>query len=186
MKIGFLAPVNGIKQYGTIYQAIVNFLDKKGHEVIHPLSFSLAMVNTWTEKERHAFFEDYHAKLNKTDLIIAECSYPCISMGYEIANAVQQGKEVIILKTKDQDVFTKNFDPLHMKKNVYIYEYNSYNMLEIIAEALSFNPNQKYKKYNILFTPEMIAKLDQIARKKSLPKSVYIRLLLEKGLASEE
>lgn len=30
MKIGFLAPINGMTEYGTVYDAIVAFLTKKG------------------------------------------------------------------------------------------------------------------------------------------------------------
>lgn len=161
------------------------FLRKKGHDVIHPLSFNTSMVQTWNNEERNASLTDYYAKIQKADVIIAECSYPCVSLGYEIANAIQQGKEVIILKAKAIDVATKLFEFLSMKKNIYIYEYQAYNLHDILTEAISFNPNQKYKKYNILFTPEMIAKLNDIAKKKNLPKSVYIRQLVEKGLATD-
>jgi hypothetical protein len=163
----------------------VAFLNKKGHEVIHPLSFNEAMIHTWTLRERNNFFEDYYTRVKKCDLVIAECSYPCISMGFEIANAIQQGKEVIILKTKDEPL-SKNFGSLYTKKNIYIYEYQSYNLHDIIEEAISFNPNQKYKKYNILFTTDMVTKLNEIARRRNVPKSVYIRQLLEQGLAADE
>jgi nucleoside 2-deoxyribosyltransferase len=168
MKIGFLAPINGIKEYGTIYHAIVNFLAKKGHEVVHPMNFNLSMVNTWTTKERIAFFEDYYKRVNKSDLIIAECSYSCASIGYEIANAIQKGKEVIVLKTKDTDKIMKNFNPLYTKRNVYVFEYNSYNLQEVLKEALSINHNLSSNKNRILITPEMVAKHNEIAKRKSL------------------
>lgn len=186
MRIGFLAPVNGVEEYGVIYRSIVAFLVKKGHDVIHPLSFNDSMLSTWTQDECHHFFQEYFTQVNKCDLVIAECSYPCISIGYEIANATQQGKEVIILKTKATAQTKKSHDFLYRKKNISIYEYNAFNLKNVIQEALTCNSNQKYVKYNILFPPEMVAKLNDIARKKNLPKSVYIRQLLEKGLASDE
>jgi len=36
-----------------------------------------------------------------------------------------------------------------------------------------------------LFSPEIIAKLNTISKKKNVPKSVYIRQLIEDDLASE-
>lgn len=186
MKIGFMIPVLGLKQYGDVYLSIVRFLEKKGHEVIHPLSVTEEQLLSWTPKQREFFFSDYYTKVNKSESIIAECSYPCINMGFEIANLIQQGKEIIILKAKNAQLSLKDFDPLYNNKNIYLYEYHLHNLIETVDEALSFNPSQKYKKYNILFTPTMVAKLDQIAKKKQLPKSVYIRQLLEKGLASDD
>jgi hypothetical protein len=186
MKIGFLAPINGLKQYGDVYLSIVSFLDKKGHDVIHPLSVNETILLNWNSQQRDDFFIDYYSRVNKCDLLLAECSFPCINMGYEIANAIQQGKEIIILKAKDAEMSLQNFDPMYSKKNIYIYEYLKHNLQETLEEAIAFNPSQKYKKYNILFTPHMVAKLNEIAKKKNLPKSVYIRQLLEKGLSIEE
>lgn len=186
MKIGFLVPINGLKQYGDVYLSIVAFLDKKGHDVTHPLSVNEATLLSWSPRKRDAFFIDYYARVNKCELLIAECSFPCINMGYEIANAIQQGKEIVILKAKDAELSLRNFDPLYTKKNIYIFEYEKHTLRKTLEAAIAFNPCQKYKKYNILFTPLMVAKLNEIAKKKNLHKSVYIRQLLEKGLATEE
>lgn len=186
MKIGFLAPIQGSNQYGDVYLSIVSFLEKKGHDVVHPLGVTEDTIQVWNSSKRDAFFKDYYQRASKSDLILAECSFPCITTGFEIAGAIQQGKDIVILKAKDADLSLKNFDPMYSKKNIYIYEYQKYNLLETLQEAIDFNPCQKYKKYNILFTPNMVAKLNQIAKKKNLPKSVYIRQLLEKGLAAEE
>jgi hypothetical protein len=176
MKIGFLAPINGIKEYGTIYQAIVRYLTQKGHDVVHPLDFNLSMLNTWNTKERAAFFDDYYTRVNNSDLIIAECSYSCASIGYEIASAIQKRIEVIVLKKKESDKFLKNFSPLFMKKNVYVFEYNSYNMHDIIKEALTIELHTADKKDRIIITPAMVAKHNEISKR----KSYYTRKPLKK------
>ena len=65
MKIGFLAPINGLKQYGDVYLSIVPFLAKKGHEVVHPLSVNKVTLLSWSPQKRDAFFMDYYARVNK-------------------------------------------------------------------------------------------------------------------------
>jgi hypothetical protein len=167
MKIGFLAPINGFKDYGTIYKAIVKFLIKNGHDVIHPLEFNLSMLNSWSKKERITFFEEYYEKVNNSDLIVAECSYSCVSMGFELAKAIKKGKEVIVLKTKESNKIAKKFTPLYQQKNIHTFEYDSFNVNEILGEALAYNHNFEHRHINRLFTPEMIAKHDRLTGKNS-------------------
>ena len=161
MKIAFLASQEKNSQFQQIYPLIIHYLQQKGHNVVR------------------------NTDIKTCDMIIAECSTPCITVGYEIAGALQQGKEIIVLKHKNALTQFMPLDPLH-HKNIYLYEYTDYDLITILHEAIAFNPSQKFKKYNILFPTDMVTKLNDIAKKKNLPKSVYIRQLLEKGLASEE
>jgi 2'-deoxynucleoside 5'-phosphate N-hydrolase len=185
MKIAFLAPIEATTQYKQQYTAIIEYLTKVGHSVVHALSVTSETLGSWTEEQRAEYFSAFYTKIVKCDLIIAECSYPSVHVGFEISYAIQQGKEIIMLKSKDSlpDVMTS--DQLNLNKNIYIYEYERENLFAIIREALECNPIKKYQKYNVLFPTEMVNKLNQISKKKNLPKSVYIRQLLEKGLAME-
>lgn len=162
MKIAFLTSRECGKQFQQIYALITEYLQQKGHSVLR------------------------NGDSKTCDMIIAECSTPCISIGYEIANALQQGKEVIILKHKNASTQLLPQDSLYTHKNIYLYEYTDFDLLSILKEAIAYNPSQKFKKYNILFPTAMVTKLNNIAKKKNLPKSVYIRQLLEKGLATED
>lgn len=164
MKITFLTSTSHTSPYKENYSIIINYLTLRDHNV----------------------FTNFYDSIRKSDLVIAECSYPSINIGYEIAYALQHEKEVIILKSNDSDSQITNSDLPHSHKNAHIYTYNKYNILSTLKNALEYNSPKKYKKFNVLFSPTMIAKLNHISQKKNLPKSVYIRGLIEKSLALEE
>lgn len=186
MRIAFLAPIETTLQYKQRYTAIVEYLNKAGHTVVHALSVTSETLSTWNEQQRSEYFNSFYAKLGKCDMVIAECSYPSVDVGFEISYAIQQGKEVIVLKQKNAATDVLTSDQLNLNKNMVIYEYTSETLFRIIKEALECNPIKRFQKYNVLFPTDMANKLNEIAKKKNLPKSVYIRQLLEKGLAAED
>jgi hypothetical protein len=180
MKIAFLAPIETASPNRKQHIAIVDYLTKAGHSVDHALSVTAETLSVWDEEKRAEYFSAFYSRIGKCDIVIAECTYPSVHVGFEISHAIQQGKEVIVLKAKNAipDVMTS--DQLNLNKNMYIYEYTPDTLFSMIKEALECN-----QKYNVLFPTEMVNKLNEISKKKNLPKSVYIRQLLEKGLAAE-
>ncbi len=185
MKIAFLAPLEIDVQRKQELTHIIDFLTSSDHTVTHALSVTANTLVTWTAEKRNEYFNTFYKKLGKCDIVIAECTFPSVHVGFEISNAIQQGKEIIMLKSKDALPDVLISDQLNLHKNIYIYEYTEETLFKILKEALVCNPIQKYKKYNVLFPTEMVNKLNIISKKKNLPKSVYIRQLVEKGLATE-
>lgn len=186
MKIAFLAPIQASTEYKQRYTFIIDYLLKSGHSVIHALSVSETTLAAWDQEKRDEYFQTFYTKIGKCDMVIAECSLPSVHVGYEISSAMQQGKEVIVLKLQNDKPTLQPLDPLYMHKNIFMYDYTLDNLLSTIKMALEYNPCQKFKKYNILFPTDMVTRLNDIAKRKNLPKSVYIRQLLEQGLKTEE
>jgi len=160
MKIAFLTSTSAPTPYKEYYITIINYLTRQGHNISH--------------------------SIKESDLVIAECSSPSINIGYEISHALQEEKEIIILKSKESGISFTISDPLFNDRNICIYEYDKNNLLSILKEALEYNTPKKYQKFNVLFSPQMVAKLNLISKKKNLPKSVYIRDLIEKSLTLED
>lgn len=160
MKITVLASISAPTPYKEYYTAIINYLARQGHNISH--------------------------SIKESDLVIAGCSFPSINIEYEISHALQEEKEVIILKSKESGISFKISDPLFNDKNICIYEYEKNNLLSVLKESLEYNTPKKYQKFNVLFSPQMVAKLNLISKKKNLPKSVYIRELIEKSLTLED
>lgn len=185
MKIAFLASIYATLPYKEHYFAIIDYLSKHGHSVSHLLSVGQTFTG-WSQEKKEDLLTNFYKSIRQCDLAIAECSFPSINIGYEISHAIQHEKEIIILKSIDKDLPAVISDTLYSDKNPYIYEYNKNTLFPILKEALQFNAPKKYKKFNVLFTPNMTAKLNLISKKKNLPKSVYIRQLIEKNLAMEE
>src|SRR5438046_204 len=137
MEVAFLASIRGTKQYGEYYSKIISFLTKKkGYIVNHIFSVTDDTLLNWSQQKRDQFFQNFYKKVNKSNLVIAECSFPCINLGYEISNVIQQGKEVIILKSSETDLSLMKIDPIYSNKNVYIYEYDQTSLLSVLQEAL--------------------------------------------------
>lgn len=186
MKISFLASTSAPTPYTEYYSDIINYLTRQGHLVNHLLSFTEKTIGDWDKEKRENAFINFYKSIRESELAIAECSFPSFNVGYEISHALQHEKEVIILRSTDSGIPVTSYDLLYSDKKVCIYEYNKNNLLSIIHEALEFNTPKRYIKFNILFSPTMIARLNLISKKKNLPKSVYIRELIEKSLALED
>lgn len=163
MKISFLTSTSAPTPYKEYYSVIINYLIRRGHSVSHILSMN--------EKKEDLFF-NFYKDIRESDLVIAECSFPSINIGYEISLSLQEEKEVIILKSKESGISFKISDPLFNDKNICIYEYDKNNLFSVLKEALGYNTPKKYRKFNVLFSPAMVAKLNHISKKKNLPKSV--------------
>lgn len=186
MRIAFLAPIQASLPYKQRYTTIIDYLIRQTHSVVHALSVSETTLATWNPEKRDEYFQNFYAKIGKCDLVIAECSIASVHVGYEISSAIQQGKEVIVLRSQEDKQALPLLDPLYLHKNIFTYEYRLDNLLSTVKMALEYNPAQKFKKYNILFPTDMVIRLNDIAKRKNLPKSVYIRQLLEEGLKTEE
>ena len=185
MKIALLVSVKEARQYTGQHTTILNILTKQGHIVSHMLAVTEEILDSWSLQKRKAFYYNFYKEINKSDLIVAECSFPSLTIGYEISNAIQQGKDVIILKSDSASIGISANDPLYLHKNIYVYEYTTNSLKQVLTEALQLTNNESHKKFNILLPIPMVTKLNKISKQKSLPKSVYIRSLIEQGLAQE-
>ncbi len=186
MKIAFLTSTSAPTPYREYYSIIINYLIRKGYNVSHTLLITQELIDGLDKERRENIFFNFYKDIKESDLVIAECSIPSTNIGYEISHALQNEKEVIILKSTEENIKSSSDDFLYYDKKVTIYEYNKNNLLSTLKEALEFNTPPKYKKFNVLFTPNMVAKLNLVSKKKNLPKSVYIRELIEKSLILEE
>jgi hypothetical protein len=186
VKIAFLAPIYATVPYRGNYSSIIDYLAKQGHSVNHLLSITQQALASYNQENKDKLILNFHKNIRQCDLAIAECSIPSINVGYEISLAIHHEKEVIILKSIEPETAVTSSNLLCPDKNAYIYEYNKTNLISTLKEALQFIAPKKHKKFNLLFTPAMTDRLNYISRKKNLPKSVYIRQLIEENLALEE
>lgn len=183
MKISFAASIRGKKQYNKNYQAAIDYLTNDGHLVYHTLSLSEEKLLSLTVSQRTKIFQNFYKCINKSDLLIAECSFPSINVAYEISYAIQQGKPVIVLHLKNNDgAILELRDPIFSSENISVYEYTEKNLIHVLKSALEYLQPQLDKRFTIILSPSIMARLDNISKKKKIPKAVYIRQLIEKDL----
>ncbi len=186
MKIGLIASLRGKDSYHLHYKTIIDHLTKKGHEVEHMLHMFEKDVLAMDSVIREKFFQDFYNRLEHTDLVIAECSFPSMNVGYGVAYLIQRGKSVIVMYLHGTDgykfgvsTFTGSLD------NVTVNAYRDDTLKETLDYAVSTMALKLDKRFTIIFPAHLMNRLEDISRKKKIPKAVYIRNLIEKQLAKE-
>ena len=186
MKIGILASHRGQNQYKDQYNAVIQFLEKKGHTLVHSMDTSLDSLILLNYVERERKFYDFFQELEQCDVVIGECSIQSTYVGFGLAYLRQKGKPIIIISQKGSGgQYATKGEVYSEMENMMVTEYEPFNMLSIIDDAISFMQERLDKRFTMIFPANLMAKLESMSKKKRLPKAVYIRQLLEDRLATE-
>lgn len=187
MKIGFLTSHRGQKQYEKDYRAIIAYFEKKGNEVIHSMDTTLEQLLAVNYAQREAILMKFYQKLEDCDVIFAECSVQSTQLGFGISYVRAKGKPVVMLYRKENapDFYLQG-EIYSSIENVLAYEYDSSELSRVLDEALAYVSEHLDKRFTIIFPSQLLLKVEEVSRKKKLPKSVYIRQLIEKDLATQE
>jgi 2'-deoxynucleoside 5'-phosphate N-hydrolase len=97
MKIYFSCSISGGRQDQPLYQAMVEFLQARGQEVLTAQLASAEVSGPESGLDARAVYERDTRWLRESDVLIAEVSTPSHGVGYEIAMAEGLGKPVLCL-----------------------------------------------------------------------------------------
>lgn len=94
MKVYFAGSIRGGRQDAELYRKVIAVL-KERHQVLteHVGDLSLSTVE---DKGDKAIYEQDTAWLRECDIVVAECTQVSLGVGYELAYAEANGKEVHI------------------------------------------------------------------------------------------
>lgn len=181
MNVYFTASIVGKKNYLDKYLAIINLLKKKGHQVTadHIIDATEAKIQLATKEQRLKFHELLESWINACDFMIAETSFPSISVGYEISLALRRKKPVLILYS---DGDAPALFQYHRDENVVCEKYNDKNLADILDQFSEFVEGAHDMRFTFFISPEIAGHLDKIAKDKNLPKSVYLRNLIAEDM----
>lgn len=179
MNVYFTASISQKNQYGKHYTKIVDTLKKFGHKIVHEhiTSHSSEDVNRVSESGRIEFYKKVQKWISEADLVVAEVSYPStLNVGHEITMALERGKPIIALYLQGKNsVF---FDGLRSEKFIY-EEYTPTTLESILKQSLDLAQDSSDVRFNFIISPSLLEYLDWIAKTKKLPRSVYLRKLIE-------
>lgn len=182
MKIFYNASLTGKKLFLKEYEAIYTII--KGTEKV-TLLHSPVLVGTpekvvaETLGQASAYFKKLQGWIKEADVCVFEASYPSMGIGYEVAMAVQLGKSVIVmhLPGKQTEVMLgMSSDKLQM------VEYTMDTVRTTLEDALAYAVEQQDTRFNFFVSPRIISFLDWVAKKKRIPRAVYLRRLIEEDL----
>jgi hypothetical protein len=181
MKVYFTASLGAKKKYIVQYRSIIEYLQSKGHSVVHEHIFNATeeSVRLTSKEERLAFHHHMEGWIKSSDFIIAETSFPSVSVGYEIAMALRLAKPVLVLYSEGDPpslLTYHSYDRLHTEK------YSSSNVGSIIDDFTNYIEGKHDTRFTFFLPEEMNLYLEDSAKKKKLTKSFYLRGLIEKDM----
>lgn len=181
----FTASVSAKDKYLTNYQAIINHFQKLGCNVVyeHIINASEEKIRLFTKEERLRFHENVVRWIHKCDFLVADTSMPSTSVGYEIALALRAGKPVLVLHSVGD---APSLLGQHKDEKMVVEKYTMNNLGQIVDDFMSYVQGKHDLRFTFFITPSIVAFLDMIAKKQKLPKSVYLRNLIEREMEKME
>ncbi|HUD19911.1 MAG TPA: hypothetical protein VMR81_05705 [Patescibacteria group bacterium] len=178
MNVYFTASIVGKKDYLSNYKKIINLLMARGYTVQseHILNVTEPEIHMKTREERLKFHKKLENWIQHCDFMVVESSFPSISVGYEISLALQYRKPVLILYSVGDP---PSLFASHADEKVVCEKYTLDTVEETINEFINFVHGAADTRFTFFITPQIAAYLDRISVAEKMPKSVYLRKLIE-------
>ncbi len=178
MLVYFTASVTGKKYYLSNYLKIIEILREKKCKVIsdHIIQSTVAALHSQKKEDRLAFHKNLDKWLKQCDFVVAETTFPSVSVGYEISLALHYNKPILILyfEGKCPSILVD-----HSNERLVCENYTLSSLQDIIEEFISFAQGTSDSRFTFFITPAIAAYLDKVSKKHKIPKSVFLRKLIE-------
>jgi len=180
MNIYFTASIVGKKSYLQNYLKIIETLKKKSHKVSsdHIIKSSENQINLQTEEQRHKFHKELKKWIMEADAMVVETSFPSISVGFEISLALNLGKPVLLLHTNEGPTLLSSYN----NERLFSEKYTPSTLEDILEDFLLYVVGNADSRFTFFITSNIAHFLEKISRDKKIPKSVYLRRLIEKQM----
>jgi hypothetical protein len=183
MKVYFTASLSGKTKYEREYSLIIDILKENGLQVVeHILNTSKELTKKETRPEKIKIFHTLSNMLKSADLVVAEISYPSVNVGREIALALDSNKYVIVLHLAKISVGLLEGDSNEKLK---VCPYSTKNLKDVIEQALKEIQEHTDVRFNFFISPSIVEYFDWLSKKRRIPRSVYLRNLLEKQIKED-
>jgi len=185
MKVYFTCSARGTQNFSNLYQKIFDTILKLGNE--HTSNYTKESdpgeIYGYSHEERVALYEQAIRDLKRSDVILLEVSTHSLSMGYLMQTALNLGKPVIALYSKDhKPAFAAGIEDDKLQ----VIEYSKNNLTEVIEESIEFAQSKMDVRFNFFISPAIGNYLDWISKEKKIPRSVYLRSLIEKDMNNSD
>lgn len=177
----FTASVVGKKQLLPKYHAILSILNKRGIQTIadHILNVNEADINLQTKEKRLHFHQKLEEWIHSCDFMIAETSFPSISVGYEISMALDRNKPILILYSEGDP---PSLFAYHESQKIICEKYTLSTLEPIITDFLNYIRGAQDARFTFYLSSSQAMHLDKQGKKQHIPKSVYLRHLIDEDM----
>jgi hypothetical protein len=187
MKIYFIASSRLVAVEPKLYEKMYQYLET-GNKMLSDkvLKWTKRGVSDMQKAPLQAKVDNYIQSLKcvkKADVVIMEVSGHSMSMGYLIGKALENSKPVIALHKVNHD---SNFIKGIIDSKLIIMEYDDTNMKEVVEKALKKASGLIDVRFNFFVNPKILGYLDWISQKKMIPRSVFLRNLIEREMKKDK
>lgn len=185
MKIYFTASLRGKKEFGESYLKIVRLLEEDGYTVYsdHILKTDFEDVESQDKDTVKRAYRKLGEEIKKSDIFVAEVSTQSLSVGHEISEAMTMNKPVVIFYTGDHRpslLFGADYEKLQ------IVQYDKGNLSELLTKAIEEAKQHSDVRFNFFVSPKILTYLDFVALKRMVPRSVFLRDLIEREMKKDK
>jgi hypothetical protein len=186
MKIYFTGAISKISpEMHQTYDKIVSLLEEMGHSVYarHMQNKDANVIRTQSDKEAATVQNKMSKWRKQVSLLVAEASNPSFGVGQEIAEALNDNRQVLALylKGKKPNILTHQGRDL-----LYLVEYTDETLKKQLTEYVEFAKTNSDTRFNFFISPQIGSYLDWISHKKKLPRAVYLRKLIEEDMTENQ
>lgn len=187
MKIFFTAAVQGREDNDDMYEFVVSKMKSLGHKVIDPellTSTTVDQLNAWTgSQDLLEFHKRVIDNIKHCDVFVVDVTHQRVSNGYWISLALDMGKPTIAIAKKGGSYHL--LETLEIIQKFTLYNYDSKeDLAKELPLLLDFAAEQQDTRFNFFISPKHQNYLDWIARYRKIPRSVYLRQLIEQDMAN--
>ncbi|MFZ5377004.1 MAG: hypothetical protein ACOZAN_05090 [Patescibacteria group bacterium] len=181
MKIYFDYSGRAVDKHGKIFSDIYHEIERNGHTNLRPLTSIEYRENLYStdHESKVAHFRATMANIKKCDVLVIEVSEHSLSMGYLMHKALESGKPVIALHLKGHEpVFAMGIE----SEKLQVLEYSAESISTVLKHAIDFASETQDTRFNFFISPKHQSYLDWICRSKKVPRSVYLRDLIDEDM----
>jgi 2'-deoxynucleoside 5'-phosphate N-hydrolase len=185
MKIYFTASGRGSETFKNSFESIFQTVEDLGHTNIDDLVFTIDKDEFYkgTHIEQVKLYKKAIELLKKCDVVVLEVTVHSLSMGFVMQKALEIGKPVIALyQENNEPYFALSVD----NEKLQVIEYTSANLKKVLHDALNYAHEQMDTRFNFFISPRIGNYLDWVAKKKRIPRAVYLRNLIEIDIKKNE
>jgi len=187
MKVFFIASPRAVSREPDLYRKVERVLSRDNKMLGN-------MVREWTEGNLEDFYSGSHKDrvdhyrrtmdlLKKADVVVVEVSLHSMSMGYIVNKALEAGKPVIA-------IYKKGFDPYFFSgiedSKLIVVAYDESDLEGILRNSLDKVSGLIDVRFNFFVSPKILTYLDWVAQKRRVPRSVFLRELIEKEMKRDK
>ncbi|NMC35783.1 hypothetical protein GYA49_01945 [Candidatus Beckwithbacteria bacterium] len=183
MKIYFTASISQGKDLEENYKKICQTIKKLGHtlygeDILDDIKLYANKVRD--PKERKKWYTVAMKSINLADVVVVEISYPSTAnVGHELTTALEKSKPVVALYREDREpAFLEGIK----NDRLFLVPYEEHDLEKELKYALEEATNQMDVRFNFFVSPKIVNYLDWIAKKKKMPRAVYLRRLIEEDM----